>query len=101
MAKYVFAWTARDTGAGVESMRQLTNVFTKWQPSSNSTFHQFVTRCDGQGGFAVVEGEEPADMLRDASLFSPWFTFEIYPVMDIMDAFAIQQEALATLESQV
>lgn len=96
--KYVVQWMARDN-TSVEDAHHLTSVFQKWQPSPNSTFHQFVERCDGQGGFAVVEGDNPADLLRDAAIFSPWFVFDVYPVMDVMDAFAVQQEALAFLDS--
>jgi hypothetical protein len=47
----------------------------------------------------VVETDNPADLLRDATLYSPWFVFETHQVMDVMEAFTIQQDALATLES--
>lgn len=98
MAKYVIQWTDRGN-SDIASARRLSDLFSKWQPSPSSTFHQFVERVDGQGGFAVVDSDNPADLLRDAALFSPWLVFEVYPVMDIMDAFAVQQDALATLES--
>jgi hypothetical protein len=99
MAKYVVQWTARDNSSGVAEARRLTDLFTKWQPSPSATFQQFVTRVDAQGGFAVVETDNPADLLRDASLYGPWFVFETHQVMDVMEAFTIQQDALATLES--
>jgi len=99
MAKYVVQWTARDNANTPEDARRLTDLFTKWQPAESSTFHQFVTRVDAQGGFAVVETDNPGDLLRDASLFGPWFVFESFQVMDVMEAFTIQQDALATLES--
>lgn len=99
MAKYVVQWTARDTANGIADARRLTDLFTKWQPSPTATFREFVSRVDAQGGFAVVETDNAGDLLRDAALYSPWFVFETHQVMDVMEAFAIQQEALATLES--
>jgi hypothetical protein len=46
-------------------------------------FEQFVGRVDGGGGFAVVETDNPADLLEGTSKFSPLNEFQIFPVVDL------------------
>ena len=62
---------------------------------------QWVQRCDGQGGFAVVENESAADLLRDLATWSPWLEFELYPVVDITESTAITQDALAAAQAVI
>ena len=46
--------------SGEEGVQRALQVFSKWQPPAGSTFHQFVGRVDGEGGFA--EGGAVADV---------------------------------------
>ena len=96
--KYVVQWTARE-GIGFDDMKLAQAVFSKWSPSASTTFHQFVARCDGKGGFAVLETEDAAALYRDATTFGIWFDFQAHPVVEIMDTVAINQEVLDTVES--
>jgi hypothetical protein len=100
--KYVMSWTARPGGSGAEiekAERRSLDVFSKWSPSPDVTFHQFVQRVDGEGGFAVVETDNPAGMLSDCAKFGPWFSFQVFPVLDMMDSIPVINEALEFRES--
>lgn len=96
--KFVVQWTARP-GQTIADAEKSMKVFSKWAPDPSVTFHQFVTRADGQGGFAVVESNDALPLLRDAGYFSPWMEFHAYPVVDMLDAAPIQQEVLDLLTS--
>lgn len=84
--KYVLAWTSRLGGGGKENedaARRALELFGKWKPPKGTTFHQFVGRLDGEGGFAVVEGDDPLELLDSTSKFAPYNVFHVYPVVDI------------------
>ena len=86
--KYVMAWPSRLGGSGKENedgVQRALQLFSKWQPPAGSTFHQFVGRVDGEGGFAVVETDNPAELLDGTSKFAPFNIFQIYPVVDMND----------------
>ena len=93
--KYAMSWTTRLGGSGKENEeavgRALT-LFSKWQPPASATFHQFVGRLDGEGGFAIVETDNPAELLTETLKFAPFNAFQIHPVVDMGDwAQAAQQ----------
>ena len=56
-------------------------------------------RIDGNGGFAVVETDDPTELAKDTAPFTLWFRFEIHPCLDIADMTAISTEALAFVDS--
>lgn len=95
--KYLVSWKPREGGSGEDNeagaARSL-EVFGKWSPPNDATFHQFLTRLDGEGGFAVVESDNPASVMEGPTKFGPWFAFTVTPVMDIMDGIAIASEAI-------
>lgn len=95
--KYVMAWTSRLGGSGKENedgVRRALELFSKWQPPAGTTFHQFVGRLDAEGGFAVVETDNPAELLDGTGKFAPFNTFQIYPVVDINDWVQTTQEGV-------
>jgi hypothetical protein len=93
--KYVMSWTSRLGGSSKENeedLRRALELFSKWQPPAGSTFHQFVGRIDGEGGFAVVETDDPAELLEGTAKFAPFNVFQLHPVVDMTDwAQAVQQ----------
>lgn len=93
--KYVVAWTSHDSSE--EAGRRSLEVFSKWTPAGN--FVEFLSRLDGSGGFAIVEAENPVDVLRDTSKFSAWLEFEVYPVVDMSDAVLAFGEAIEFRDS--
>ena len=94
--KFVVSITFRLNGSATENevaARRILDVYSKWTPPASITFHQFVTRIDGGGGFAIVETDNPADLMETASKFAPFADYEIYPAVDIADGVRVWQEA--------
>ena len=96
--KYVISWEAR-ANATEESRARALQVFGKWTPSEKADFKEFVERVDGQGGFAVVETDDPTTISRDTALFSPFFDFSVHPVLEIADGTVIDMEMVELLAS--
>ena len=48
--KYVISWVARPGNVTEESQARGLQVFSKWAPSPDVTFEQFLGRVDSQGG---------------------------------------------------
>ena len=96
--KYVISWQPRSNATEENQTRSL-QVFSKWSPAESTTYLQFLGRVDGPGGFAVVETDDPALIARDTGIFSAFFDFTVYPVLDIEDATRIGAEALEFLRS--
>ena len=97
--KYVVSWTNRETGNAESDAKRSLAAFSKWTPAQSSTFHQFVQRVDGEGGFAFVESDSPEDILRDVSKFTPWIKYQVIPVIDMADGAAIGAEAIEYRDS--
>jgi hypothetical protein len=58
-----------------------------------------VGRVDAEGGFAVVETDNPAELLNDTAKFAPYNVFQIYPVVDISDWAHQAQDGIEYRES--
>lgn len=100
--KYVVSWTARGSGSAADievGERRSMEVFAKWAPDPSVTFLQFVQRVDGDGGFSVVETDNPEELLADAAKFSPWFAFQVFPVVDMTEAVGVFNDALEFRDS--
>lgn len=96
--KYVVSWEPRPS-ATEETLARSLQVFTKWSPREGATFKEFVSRVDGQGGFAVVETDDPSLIMRDTAEFGSFFDFSVYPVLEIAEATVINTEAMEHLAS--
>ncbi len=100
--KYVVAWTYRLNGSAAEneeSLRRGLAVFSKWTQPPGTTYHQFVGRMDGTGGFAVVETDNAADLTDTTSKFAFIADYQIYPVIDIAQAAQALQEGVEFRDS--
>jgi hypothetical protein len=91
--KYVVSWETRQTASEDLQARGL-QVFSKWSPSAGTTFHQFLGRVDGRGGYAVVETDDPALVAKDMAVFGAFFEMSVQPVMEIADIAMIGAEAV-------
>ena len=92
MAKYVVSWKTRAGGTAQQNhddAKTLLDTFAKWQPPADQTFLQFLARIDGQGGYAVVETDNPTSLADAPAKFSTWLEFEVAPVLDIADNVAV------------
>jgi hypothetical protein len=94
--KYVVSWVPRANTTEESAARSL-QVFGKWSPSA--TFTEFLGRVDGQGGFAVVDADDPKVVAKDVAPFVAWFEFAVHPVIDIADTAMIDAEAVEFLAS--
>lgn len=93
--KYLVSWKARSGGSGNEALAErVLQVFSKWAPASDATFHQFLTRLDGEGGYAVVESDNPVSIMEGPVKFAPWMEFTVTPVMDITEGIVVMSEAV-------
>jgi hypothetical protein len=93
--KYLVSWTYRFGGSAAEneaSVRRGLEVFAKWAPPPSASYHQFVGRLDGGGGFAVVETDNPADLADTTSKFGFIAEYQIFPVVDIDQSAQALQE---------
>ncbi len=100
--KYVVAWTYRLNGSAAEneeSLRRGLAVFSKWTQPQGTTYHQFVGRLDGAGGFAVVETDNPAELADVTSKFAIIAEYQIYPVVDIAEAAQALQQGVEFRDS--
>lgn len=100
--KYLVSWTYRLNGSAAdneESLRRGLAVFSKWTQPASSTYHQFLGRVDGSGGFAVVETDNLADLADTTSKFGFIADYEIHPVLDMDQAAQALQQGVDFRES--
>jgi hypothetical protein len=102
MAKFIVSWTFRQGASAQqnhEDGKRLLDVFAKWSPPADETFHEFLARIDGKGGFAVVSTDNVNGLAEAVSLFTPWLDYDIIPVMEIGDGVEIVASAAQTRDS--
>jgi Protein of unknown function (DUF3303) len=100
--KYVVAWKPRTGGSAAEneaSGARALQIVSKWTPSPDTTIHQFVFRVDGEGGFAVVESDNPADIAGTIGKFASVAEYTVYPVLDSDEGLRVANESLEFLKS--
>src|SRR3954453_13784399 len=98
--KYVLRWEERP-GAGPSeyeaAQSRILDVFRKWDTPKGLTFHQFVERVGDWGGNAVIETDTPPEVPVLTPAHAA-FTFRLEPVIDVMEAVAIELESMAWRE---
>ena len=92
--KYLISWVARPGNITEESEARSLQVFSKWAPSPDVTFEQFLGRVDSQGGYAVVTTDDAQAIAKDMAIFSAWFEMSVVPVLDITDSTVAATEAV-------
>lgn len=63
------------------------------------TFHQFVGRLGGSGGFAVVDTDNPMDLTDAPSEFGFFAEYQIHPVVDVAEAVEAFRQGVEFRES--
>jgi len=100
--KFVLTFTVPSGGSEVERFeagKRAQALLSKWQPSEAATMREWVSRCDGNGGFSVLETDNATELLKDLSTWSSFLEFNVYPVVDIAEATAATAEAIAVRQS--
>lgn len=95
--KYVLTWRERPAGSAKDyedAQQRVLSVFSKWEMPEALTIHQFLVRVGEFGGYAVVQTDDVAAIHRLTTAFA-MFEFKVEPVMDVMDAVAVEAEAMA------
>lgn len=95
--KYVMTWKPHTGGSAADneaSVKRSLEVFSKWSPPDTVTFHEFVTRADGRGGYAVVSSDDVAAVMREVAKFTTFNDFEVVPVLDIAEGIGLVGEAI-------
>jgi hypothetical protein len=90
--KFLVSWRMRTGGSAADNeaaAKRGLALFEKWAPPEGTTFHQFLQRLDGEGGYAVVEADDPLTLAEAPAKFGTMFEFSIVPVADIMDVIAV------------
>ena len=96
--KFVLAYELRPGASAAEnvaSAEAAQKLLSGWTPSPAATIHQWVQRCDGNGGFSVLETDNASELYKDLALWNPWLEFQVYPVLDIVETMPINTEMLA------
>ncbi len=96
--KYVVSWTARGLADNEAAFKRSLQVFNKWSPPEGDVFSEFLQRVDGTGGYAIVESDNPLNLLDSAAKFGAWFQFEVVPVVDIADGMQVISQAVDWLD---
>lgn len=102
--KFVLTYTQRNAGSAAENVaggEAAQKLLGNWTPSAAATIHQWVQRCDGNGGFSVLETDDAGELLKDLTTWSPWLEFQVYPVVDILDATSLTQDAINVAKAVV
>lgn len=102
--KFVLAYTVRSSGSVADNVaagEAAQKLLSNWTPDPAATIHQWVQRCDGRGGFAVLDTDNAAALYKDLATWAPWLEFQAYPVLDILEANPLTDEALAAARSVV
>ena len=102
MAKYVMTWKPHVGASAADneaSAKRSLAVFASWSPPSELTFHEFLARADGQGGYAVVSTEDVVAAAREIAKFTAYNEFEFVPVLEITDGVGLGGEAIAFRDS--
>ncbi len=95
--KYMLTWTERSQGSPIEyenAQKRILEVFTQWKAPANFQIEMFVIRVGDWGGYMLLDCDDPLAVHKFCSML-PAFVFEARPVVPVMDAVRVEQEAIA------
>ena len=85
-------WKTRAAGTAQQihgDRKAILAAHSKWQIPADQNYREFLSRVDGEGGFAVIETNNQAGLLDGVSKFTTWLEFDIVPLVDIMDGVSV------------
>ncbi len=83
---FVAIYRVRDNVSEEGAARSL-RIFQSWKPPFEFKAHY--TRADGKGGVAIIESDRPMALLEGIQPFTPYFDFEVSPVVDMSEAVGV------------
>ena len=96
--KYVSSYQFRLNGSAEEneaSLRRAFELFGKFKPVEGLTIHHLVGRLDGNGGFSILEADDPLALADQTTKFNTFADYQIYPVADLPDVIQLIQKGVA------
>lgn len=88
----LFGVIYRPHAAGTEETEKRSlQLFTQWSPPFEFKVHY--TRGDGKGGIAIIESDTVEAVVEGISPWTPFFEFEVTPVIEIEAAVPLLQRS--------
>ena len=101
--KYMIEYTIRSAGLthdeGFAGSEALLTAFGKWKPEDGLTVHAFVSNLAGNGGYVLVEANDPKVIFTFVSKYNFWNDINVVPVVDVGEAVPIAAASLAWARS--
>lgn len=94
--KYMVNWNERTQGSAIEyenAQKRILEIFSQWEAPANFNIEVFVVRVGDFGGYMLVDCDDPLEVHKLCSTF-PAFEFQARPVVPVMDAVRVEQEAI-------
>jgi hypothetical protein len=94
--KYVITWHERPAASFRDyeaAQERVLGIFKDWKMPASFAIHQFVVRVGEYGGYMIIETDRPTDVHYVTSVFAV-FEFKVEPVVDVMDAVAVEVQAI-------
>ena len=94
--KYMVNWNERTQGSAIEyenAQKRILEIFSQWEAPANFNIEVFVVRVGDFGGYMLVDCDDPLEVHKLCSTF-PAFEFQARPVVPVMDAMRVEQEAI-------
>ena len=99
--KYVLTWWERPQGSPADyeaAQKRVLGVFQHWQMPPSLKIQQFLVRVGEYGGYFIFETDDLAAVHKLTSTFA-MFKFRLEPVIEVMDAVAVEAEAIKWRDS--
>jgi hypothetical protein len=101
--KYIIEYTVRTGGLTYDQnfagSGALLTAFSKWKPEDGLTVHAFVSNLAGNGGYILVETNDPKVVVAFVSKYTFWNDANVVPVVDIGESVPINAASLAWAQS--
>ena len=82
------------SGGDEKRQERALQVFTEWTPPEEIRFHAHYLRADGNGGIAIVEADAATAVGAATAPFSPFFEYEVVPLMEVDEAIPVLMNAM-------
>ncbi len=99
--KYMLTWRERPAASAADyeaAQKRVLEVFQDWKMPESLTISEFLVRIGEFGGYAVIETDKPEDIHKLTTAFAV-FEFKLEQVLDVMDAVAVEVEAIKWRDS--
>ena len=89
--KFIVQWSNRpgpEPDDNIEASEGLLKAFASWAPPESLSITEFVARVDGRGGLLICETDDLAAIDYVVAQYTPWFDYDVYPVLDVAEGAA-------------